>query len=180
MGTETCRKLRWFWAWQDEREEAWLGEMSEQGWHLFGIDFPGVYDFRKGQPKHYVYRLDFQTSRLKDREVYLQLFRDAGWEHLGSMSTWEYFRKEAEPGQAAEIFTDPESKIEKYQRVLRALVIFFPILFILFSTSWTHLEERGVMGTVLSCIMLGILLLYAFGTMGILRRIGELRKTIKR
>jgi hypothetical protein len=180
MNTETCWKFRWFWAWQDEREEAWLGEMSHEGWHLSEFGFPGVYYFRKGGPKNYVYRLDFQTSKMKDREAYLQLFRDAGWEHLGNMSAWEYFRKEARPGEAPEIFTDPESKIAKYRRVLSYLVIFLPILFILYSTSWRHLPERGPWGTVLLCITLGILLLYAFGAMGIILRIGKLRKTISK
>ncbi len=180
MATETCWKFRWFWAWQDEREEAWLGSMSREGWHLSEFGFPGVYYFRKGEPKNFVYRLDFQTSRMKDREAYLQLFRDAGWEHLGNMSAWEYFRKEARPGEEPEIFTDPESKIQKYQRVLRFLVIFFPILFILFSTSWRHLAERGPMGTVFLCITMSILLLYIVGTLGIFLRISKLKTTIRK
>jgi hypothetical protein len=176
METQTCWKFRWFWAWQDDREEEWLGSMSRGGWHLSEFGFPCVYHFRKGESKRYVYRLDFQTSKMKDREVYLQLFRDAGWEHVGSMSAWEYFRKEAQPGEEPEIFTDPESKIQKYQRVLRFLVIFFPILIVLFSTNGRHLPERGPWGSVLWFITLGILLLYSFGTLGIILRIGRLKR----
>jgi hypothetical protein len=177
---ETYWKFRWFWAWQDEREEAWLAEMSLDGWHLSGFGFPGVYYFRKGPPKRYIYRLDFQTSKTKDREAYLQLFRDAGWDHLGNMSAWEYFRKEAKPGEQPEIFTDPESKIQKYQRILGLLVIFLPILTILFNTSWRHLPGRGPFGTVLMCITLGILLLYIFGMMGIILRIDKLKKSVRK
>lgn len=180
METETCWKFRWFWAWQDDREEEWLGSMSRAGWHLDKFRYPGVYFFRKGEQKNFAYRLDFQTSRMKDRDAYLQLFHDAGWEHLGNMSAWEYFRKEAKPGEEPEIFTDPESKILKYQRVLRFLVIFFPILFILFSTSWRHLPERGPMGSVLLFITMGILLLYAAAILGILLRIGKLKQTIRK
>ena len=180
MESEIHRKFRWFWAWQDDREEEWLAAMSREGWHLSELGFPGVYSFRKGEPKPYVYRLDFQTSRMKDRGVYLQLFRDAGWEHIGSMSAWEYFRKEAKPGEQPEIFTDPESKILKYQRVLAVLVIFLPVLFLLFGTSWTDLPERGPFGTALMCITFGIMLLYIFGTLGILRRIGQLKKTLQK
>ena len=176
METETCWKFRWFWAWQDDREEEWLGSMSRDGWHLSEFGFPGVYSFRRGEPKNYIYRLDFQTSRMKDREAYLQLFRDAGWEHMGSMSAWEYFRTEARPGEEPEIFTDPESKIQKYQRVLRFLVIFFPILVFLFSTNGRQLPERGPWGSVLWFITLGILLLYSFGTLGIILRIGRLKR----
>ncbi|MBN2083705.1 MAG: DUF2812 domain-containing protein [Anaerolineales bacterium] len=180
METDTCWKFRWFWAWQDDHEEEWLGSLSREGWHLSELGVPGVYYFRKGEPMRYAYRMDFQTSRMQDREAYLQLFRDAGWEHVGKMSAWEYFRKEAKPGEEPEIFTDPESKILKYRRVLWFLVIFFPILFILFSTSWRHLPERGEIGVALLCIAVGLLLLYVFGMLGILRRIGTLKQTIRK
>ncbi len=180
MESKIIWKFRWFWAWQDEREEAWLAEMSREGWHLSEFGFPGVYYFHKGDPKNYIYRLDFQTSRMKDRDAYLQLFRDAGWDHLGNMSAWEYFRKEARPGEEPEIFTDPESKIEKYQRVLRFLVIFFPIMIIINSTTWRHLPERGPWGMALLCITVSILLLYVFGTTGIILRIGRLKNTIRK
>ncbi len=30
---------KWFWAWQDDKEERWLEEMSERGLHLVS---PGV------------------------------------------------------------------------------------------------------------------------------------------
>jgi hypothetical protein len=180
MERKTYWKFRWFWAWQDEREEAWLGAMSREGWHLSEFGFPGVYLFQKGEPKNYIYRLDFQTARMKDRASYLQLFRDAGWEHLGSMSAWEYFRKEAVPGEEPEIFTDPESKIQKYRRVLGVLIIFFPTLFILTSTSWKQLLERGPMGTMLGCITGSILLLFLIGTTGILLRIRELSGKLRK
>jgi hypothetical protein len=180
MASEMCTKLRWFWAWQDDREEEWLGAMSREGWHLADVGFPGLYRFRKGEPVHDVYRLDFQTSRMKDREAYLQLFRDAGWEHVGSMSAWEYFRKEALPGEEPEIFTDPESKIQKYRRVLQFIVIFFPILFILFSTSWARLPERGIFGSALAFLTVALLALYAFGAAGILLRIRQLEKTVRK
>ena len=179
METEVCVKFRWFWAWQDDREEEWLGRMSREGWHLSKFGYPGFYFFRKGEPKIFAYRLDFQTSRMKDRDAYLQLFQDAGWEHLGNMSAWEYFRKEANPGEAPEIFTDPVSKIQKYQRVLRFLVIFFPIIVIINSVLWKNLPEGGVFGAVMMCITLGILLLYAVGLLGIILRIGKLQQTVR-
>jgi len=28
---DTIRVFRWFWAWEDDREEAWLGEMARRG-----------------------------------------------------------------------------------------------------------------------------------------------------
>jgi hypothetical protein len=129
---KTVKKFRWFWAWQDEAEEAWLGEMSRKGYHLVAAGIPCIYEFKAGEPKDYVYRLDFQSFRKKEREEYLQLFQDAGWEYLGQMSSWQYFRKEAKPGETNEIFTDNESKTEKYKRVLYFLGFFYIILIAVF------------------------------------------------
>ncbi|MFC2032893.1 DUF2812 domain-containing protein [Chloroflexota bacterium] len=133
MAENTIRKIKWFLPSQDEQEEAWLRSMSQKGWDLFSVGLPGIYRFRAGEPRDYVYRLDYQTHKKKDEQEYLQLFSDAGWEHLGQMSTWHYFRKEAKEGEAPEIFTDVESKVAKYKRRLIYLAFFAVILIAIFS-----------------------------------------------
>ena len=124
------RKFKWFWAWQDETEEAWLREMSNEGLHLSRISFPTLYDFESGEAMDYVYRLDYRSHWKMDQEEYLQLFQDAGWERVDEMSGWHYFRKLARPGEELEIYTDAESKIGKYQRLLAFLGILMLPLFI--------------------------------------------------
>jgi hypothetical protein len=130
MNTQTVKKFKWFWAWQDEQEEAWLTRMGEQGWHLHKLQGPGLYTFAAGKPRKDAYRLDFITNR-KDYSSYLQLFKDAGWEHLGEMSGWQYFRHPADGQDLPEIYTDPASKAIKYRRLMIFLVVFLPILNIL-------------------------------------------------
>ncbi len=34
MAKELVIKPKWFWAWQDEKEEAWLTAMAREGYHL--------------------------------------------------------------------------------------------------------------------------------------------------
>ncbi len=114
------RRFKWFWAWQDEKEEDWLRAMSQQGWHLVSAKPFGVYYFRGGDKSDFVYRLDYQTNK-KDRDNYLQIFHDAGWEYVGEMSGWQYFRKRVDAGESPEIYTDPASKAIKYKRVLTYL-----------------------------------------------------------
>src|SRR5512137_466287 len=116
------RKSKWFWAWQDDREEAWLGEMSRQGLHLRHPGPFGQYTFEQGEPSEFVYRLDFVANARKNPDYY-QLFRDAGWEHAGELGGWQYWRKEVRGGKVPEIFTDNASKIQKYQRLLGYLFI---------------------------------------------------------
>ena len=48
------------------------------------------------------------------------------------MGSWQYFRKEAKQGEAEEIYTDNESKIGKYKRVLFFLGFFYIILIAVF------------------------------------------------
>lgn len=123
--SNTLRKTKWFWAWEDHKEEAWLEEMARQGWRLSSVGRPLVYEFSAGEPAEYVYRLDFITAtKGEEYQEYLQLFADAGWEHIGVMSGWQYFRKRAQPGEVSEIFTDNDSKIKKYERLIAFLMIF--------------------------------------------------------
>ncbi len=76
MEKTTTRKFKWFWAWQDEAEEAWLQELSQQGRHLSSVGNPTVYDFESGEPADFVYRLDYRSHFKMNKENYLQLFRD--------------------------------------------------------------------------------------------------------
>jgi hypothetical protein len=115
MEKQRVRKFRWFWPWQDQQEEVWLTEMSQSGWHLASMAGPALYTFERGEPLPYVYRLDWQGQSKRD---YVQLFRDAGWELVLGYSGWHYFRKLVRPGEQTEIYTDIDSKIAKYQRVL--------------------------------------------------------------
>jgi len=169
------RKYKWFWAWQDEKEEAWLSEMAKQGLHLESLPFPGIYEFRKGDPGDYIYRLDFQSLQGKDRESYLQLFDDAGWEHIGDMGGWVYFRHLVNGSEIPDIYSDLESKIGKYQRILVALAIFLPIMIFL-----THDSEGvtrfGSWFIIVELLQAILYLLWAFAMVRLFLRINTLKK----
>jgi len=170
----SINKYKWFWAWEDEKEEAWLTEMSENGYHLKSISFPGLYTFDTGSPKNYVYRLDFNSNR-KDYLNYLQLFEDAGWEHINEYGSWHYFRNEIVAGETPEIFTDNESKGKKYSRVLLFLVIFFPIYLIMINN--LHKAE-GLFYKIATFVFFLFMLMYTYAMLMLLRRIGQLKKKL--
>jgi hypothetical protein len=135
MTGETIRKTKWFWPWQDEQEETWLAQMSLQGLHLKQADIGAQYEFLQGAPQQYIYRLDFRDSmKQKDKQDYLQLFDEAGWEFIGEMNSWQYFRRPAQADKNAEIFTDAESKIQKYQRVLTWFGLTYPFYLLILVT----------------------------------------------
>lgn len=161
MVKTTTTKFRWFWAWQDEKEEAWLREMSGKGYHLASVGLPCIYTFDIGERRDYIYRLDYQPYTKKDMNDYLQLFRDAGWEHLGAMASWQYFRKEAVEGETSEIYTDVESKAEKYKRLLFYLGIFFLPLLTVLIIQWNRNPYPWLTGIKITVLVVAMLLLYA-------------------
>jgi hypothetical protein len=175
MINEIVKKNKWFWAWQDEKEEAWLSDLASQGLHLVDVQLLGRYLFRKGDPAEFVYRLDFQSLKTADQESYLQLFADAGWEHVAEMSGWVYFRYKVVNGEAPEIYSDLESKLGKYQRILAYLVIFLPVMIIILPRL-SDAAKYGPFMMVLQGISALIMLLFAFGIIQIFLRINRLKR----
>ncbi len=180
MHGEIVRRHRVFFAWQDEDEERWLrSKARDEGLHLVSYTPPCVYRFRRGERADYAYRLDFRTTRRQDKADYLQLFADAGWEHVGEMGSWHYFRRPVTGGEAPEIFTDPESKAQKYGRVLALLVVFFvPWIVILNSSLWERYTHPGL--AVLRFLCFLGMLFWIYATLRLMMRVIQLRKQAKR
>ena len=170
----TMKKFHWFWAWDDEKEEAWLRQMAQEGWHFESVSLPGSYTFEKGESIDYVYRLDYFVDR-KDMPAYLQIFEDAGWDYLGEMGGWQYFRIESRDGNAPEIYNDKASKAKKYERLILFLVIFLPIysnMMIIATRS-----EAGYM-RYFSPLMFAFMLLYAYAMVRLIHRVTKLKKGV--
>jgi hypothetical protein len=166
------RKFRLFWAWQDHEEEAWLRQMAQQGYHLSSLVFSTIYEFTVGEPRDVVYRLDYTDVKKNEVDAYLQLFEDAGWEYLDGWAGWYYFRKPADSDKADEIYTDAESKIQKYQRMLVYFIIFNPILFGVFLPQIAKADSIPL----LNALIIVVMLLYIYATVSIIRRIQQLKR----
>jgi hypothetical protein len=180
MNENMIRKSRWFWPWQDNREETWLGEMAARGLHLQKVGYFGRYTFIQGTPSPVAYRLDFVTNTRKTPD-YFQLFRDAGWEHAGEMGGWQYWRKEYVDGKAPEIFTDNASKVQKYQRLLGFIAIFFPIFMvnvINYGDPLTRYRSNIfiVIYESIFFVFFAVMMLLAYSALMIVRRISELKQ----
>jgi hypothetical protein len=172
MQAQTMVKHRWFWAWQDYKEEAWLESMSREGWHLQDVGFL-TYSFARGEPQAWVYRLDFRTT--KDTPDYIEFVREAGWHYVGKMSSWLYFRLPAEAGQPAELYTDSEGKIAKYQRVVSILVVTSPAYWVVFMSQVKR--APAWLGITMTLILLSVTSLYAVSMIKLVGRINELKRT---
>lgn len=174
---KTITKHKWFWAWQDDREEAWLTRMAREGCRLKSINPFGFYTFEAGARQDVVYRLDFQNqNRKQDKLDYLQLFADAGWEHVGTMGGWQYFRKAVAAGEEPELYSDVESKIQKYRRLSAVFVIFLPIM-VLLNHRLSQTTTRSEWYAILLFLSLILLITYIFCMIQFLRRINQLKKS---
>lgn len=183
---ETLKRNHWWWPWQDEKEEAWLGKMASEGWHLSRVGLPCSYTFERGEPRADTYRLDYMYLEPKKWPEYVQIYQDAGWEYLGEMSNWRYWRKRGGASEGAEIFTDYESKITKYRRVLGFMAIF---LFLLVFFSYQFLlrplpsfEDSAARAVIYGIYLVGrvlyaiIIPVYVVVLFKLLQRINQLKQ----
>jgi hypothetical protein len=134
-----------------------------------------MYYFTAGEPRQDTYRLDFIVDR-KDYQSYLQLFRDAGWEHLGELGGWQYFRTQKQGNQVPEIYTDNASKAQKYFRLLAFLLIFLPIFVIMVNRPTFGEDFFSEFLAALKFFLSLFLIFYAYAIMRISMRIIQLKK----
>ena len=58
--------------------------------------------------------------RGRQRDEYLDLFKDAGWDFLGEVTNRYYFKSRSD-AFSPEVFSDPESRRDRVRRELRLL-----------------------------------------------------------
>ena len=184
MNGEKTRKtrktvVRLLMPWNDDKEERWLQEQERSGWHLKAVRCFG-YTFEREGPADVAYRLDFGPSRFGDRSEYFGLFRDAGWEHVGTRGLWQYFRKAVVGGQVPEIYTDTQSRMARTRRVVALMTV---MLGVLVTQSAPRLALEGDKGSSVSrypailALRLTLMAIFAYGIVKLLLVISRLRRS---
>lgn len=110
-------KRKWFWAWDFDKEEKWLNEMSADGLALSSVGFCR-YVFEPSQPGEYEFRLallDNLPATAESRN-FLSFLTETGVEHIGSYFRWVYLRKKVSDGRF-ELYSDSTSKIKHLSRI---------------------------------------------------------------
>ena len=159
MSGQLVRKFKWFWDDADHAIESWLQEMARQGLHLKRVTcLRTVFVFERGEPKDVTYRVDFLINRVDPG--YLQLFQDAGWEHVDDLLGWQYWRSPTVEGRSPEIFTDVPSQIKKYQRLLWLFFVsWLPLLVMAPFRDFSALRHAPVALTIF--VLAGAVTVYA-------------------
>lgn len=149
---------RYFFAWQEEKEKAFLENMAKDGYFLTETN-TGKYIFNKSEPADVVYEIDFMGQDFEDVAEYLQIYEDAGWQMVADKGSWFYFCRERSKDMNNSLFNDNTSKLEKYRRLLgyMASLWLITVFFIFISISFSVRQEAA-----LSSVTMTLLILSAF------------------
>ena len=148
------------------KEEQYLREQHKNGWEFVEVNGFCQYHFKKCEPKDMVYQLDYNPDSVSQKEEYIQMFKDCGWEYLQNYVGYSYFRKAASEMDRTEeeIFCDDNSRLDMMTRVFKGrmiplLTVFFVIIIpqIIMQSQIQSPVNKGLM--VFFCVLLVIYLI---------------------
>lgn len=118
-----------------DKEEAWLSDLSAEGWYLSKRNSFGGYTFFQADQGRLTYRIDYREFKRNDDYLdYLALFDDAGWIHVAG-TRWsgnQYFVPK-DMDASKELFSDNASKAARYRRIASywiSLALIYMVFFV--------------------------------------------------
>ena len=100
-----------------DTETEWLNKMAADGWALTGF-FAGFYRFEECEKGEYTYQVDLGEQLFSVSSEYRELMEELGVEIVTLWGYWIILRKRTADGPF-ELYTDVESQIEHYTKILR-------------------------------------------------------------
>ena len=122
------KEWKWFSIFNYEKEEAYLRAQHKRGWKFVKVTGFGTYHFVECQPEDVVYQLDYNQEGSANKDQYIKMFSDCGWEYLQEYAGYTYFRKPV--GETEEsIFCDESSKLAMLERVYKGRLVPLLVIF---------------------------------------------------
>lgn len=171
----TKNVFRVFFDMTGQKEEIWLSEMASRGWFLKKVPLV-FYRFVKGDPGEWVYRIDYRGGAKVDRKEYLGLFKDAGWEFVTTVAGRFYFRTRAGAGPAPEIFTDKDSRVAMYRRIIAGSTTLLVIMLIDINSVLRNNRHLNWFSGLMLVLFCALALLFAVQLVQIRARINRIKK----
>lgn len=130
MSSEMKKVFKYFLLSDYEKEEEYLTEMHRNGWKLKSVKV-GLLTFEKCMPENVVYKIDFAGSKKDDKNTYIAMFSDYGWEYIQDINNFSYFRRNADglTAEDTEIFSDNESRLEMLRKVINTRMMPLWVIF---------------------------------------------------
>ena len=171
--------FKFFWAHEDEQQEAWLRAMAQQGLHLVKVNPFCFCPFRQGEPADIVYRVDFPNA--SQDAAFQQLMHDAGWSLAATTVGWHYWRTKAVAGKAPELFSDKASKAQQFRHRLGVFVASAMPLFVmlLITDKQRALDQLCMPFLVPLCVVLALyVLIMPYTILRLMLRIRQLNSPL--
>lgn len=138
-----------------DKEEKWINEMAEKGWHL--EKFASIrFVFKKDELGKYIYRNEFIGGlSKKEKEDYFELLKDSGVTIVHECFCWVYLKKPKAEGDF-ELYTDTSSKIDYFNRILNIFFVLYllNIAFAAFNISFSFKSEMKYVNIITALINL--------------------------
>ena len=157
---KTKKEWKYFSIFNHEKEQEYLREMHKHGWKFLNVTGLGTYHFVETEPEDVIYQLDYNQEGSKEKDEYVQMYADCGWEYIQEFAGYSYFRKAGKDMEAdEEIFCDEDSKLAMMERVYKARLI--PLLIIFSACLMPQFVINMTQGRYfLATLMGGILAVY--------------------
>ena len=88
----------------------------------------GTYHFVECRPEDVVYQLDYNQEGSANKDQYIKMFSDCGWEYLQEYAGYTYFRKPVGDMEES-IFCDESSKLAMLERVYKGRLVPLLVIF---------------------------------------------------
>ncbi|WP_436869634.1 DUF2812 domain-containing protein [Staphylococcus arlettae] len=122
------------------KEEKWINSYLKRGYKLVSVSLMGIYVFQKTH-KQYVVRLDYRNfSRDLPFQEYIDIHEQFGWKHIYGNKFGvgnQYWEKVSNNND--DLFSDLDSKVKHYQRIMNFLMC-FSLLFFLYGLQYNVLS----------------------------------------
>lgn len=110
-----------------EQEEQYLSHMAQKGFEFVKHSALGIYHFKKATVKSSSYKVDYRIFNKKsDFLDYISIFEDSGWKHIyGTQGSGQQYFLKLSKEATSDIFSDEESRAERYIRLKRRCLTYF-------------------------------------------------------
>lgn len=122
------KEWKWFSIFNYEKEEAYLRAQHKRGWKFEKVTGFGTYHFVECRPEDVVYQLDYNQEGSANKDQYIKMFSDCGWEYLQEYAGYTYFRKPVGDMEES-IFCDESSKLAMLERVYKGRLVPLLVIF---------------------------------------------------
>lgn len=120
------RAFKQFAIFEIDKEEAWLREMANKGYHFQKINILGIYTFKKGAPEDTIYRIDFK-EKIDDIEEYYEFYRQCDFKFINRIRFFNYFKYtgDKESYNSAVLYNDPKEQVNFLKKYLNMVLVVF-------------------------------------------------------